>query len=180
MEAGDPTVSLDLLVKSLFALGASNRELAATYVKEHGRFVKDVMSRSVISVAEETTLGEIADLFERGQIKRVPVLRDGKLAGIASRANLIRALACEQAPIPGAASPDDKAIRAAIFRELGEQRWVMPRQNVIVKDGIVHLWGVIDSEEERRAISIAAEGVPGVRGVASHFEYPPLIPATWG
>lgn len=33
MEAGDPTVSLDLLVKSLFALGASNRELAAIIVR---------------------------------------------------------------------------------------------------------------------------------------------------
>ncbi|WP_236597509.1 BON domain-containing protein [Paraburkholderia kirstenboschensis] len=57
------------------------------------------------------------------------------------------------------------------------KRWALSKRDVLVKDGVVHLWGVIESKEERRAIRGAAEGVPGVRCVESHLEFPRSIPA---
>jgi signal-transduction protein with cAMP-binding, CBS, and nucleotidyltransferase domain len=63
---------------------ASTRDLAATYIKENARLVKDVMTDKVISVQETTPVSEIADLLERHRIKRVPVLYDGELLGIVS------------------------------------------------------------------------------------------------
>jgi CBS domain-containing protein len=155
---------------------ASTRELASTYVKEHARTVRDVMSEKVVSVAEDTPLAEIANLLERRRIKRVPVMRDEKLIGIVSRSNLIRALAS----VPPDALPvasSDQQIHDAIVRELNNHRWAQPSQNVIVTEGIVHLWGVIQSEEERRAICVAAESVPGVKEVKSHLEFPMVLPA---
>lgn len=150
---------------------ASTRELASTYVKERARTVGDVMSDTVVSVEEDTPLADIADLLERRQIKRVPVMRDGKLVGIVSRSNLIRALASVQPDAVPAAS-DDQDMREAIVRELSHHRWAQPRQNIIVKDGVVHLWGVIHSKEERRAICAAAESVSGVKEVKSHLDFP--------
>ena len=69
----------------------SDEELARDYVKSHGRTAKDVMTRDVISVSDTTELADIATMLETKRIKRVPVLRDGKLVGIVSRANLVRA-----------------------------------------------------------------------------------------
>jgi CBS domain-containing protein len=155
----------------------STRELASTYVKEHARTVKDVMSEDVISVVEDTPLDEIAELLERHRIKRVPVLRDGQLVGIVSRANLIRALASVPDKMMPGSTADDNAIRDAVVAELRGHRWALPRQNVIVSDGVVHLWGVVESEEERRALRVAAEGVAGVKRVESHLEFPVIIPA---
>jgi CBS domain-containing protein len=155
---------------------ASTRELAGTYVKENARTVRDVMSDRVVSVAEDATVAEIANLLERRRIKRVPVMRHGKLVGIVSRSNLIRALASVPADVLPVAATDQQ-IREAIVRELSNHRWAQPSQNVIVKEGIVHLWGVIQSEEERRAICVAAESVPGVKEVKSHLEFPMVLPA---
>lgn len=157
-------------------LFASTRELAGAYVKEHGQAVKDVMSEKVISVTGDTPLDQIADMFERYRINRVPVLKDGEVIGIVSRANLIRALASVPEKTMPAGTSDDDALRDAVLAELRGQRWALPRQNVIVSDGIVHLWGVIESEEERCAILIAAESVPGVKRVENHLEYPVVIP----
>ncbi len=72
------------------------------YLKAHGLRAKDVMSRKVVSVDEAATIAEIAGLLETHRIKRVPVMREGKLAGVVSRADLLRALAQAQ-PLPGRA-----------------------------------------------------------------------------
>ncbi len=64
--------------------------LARDYVKSHGRTVKDIMTRDVVTVAEETDLAQVATLLETNRIKRVPVMRDGKIVGIVSRANLVQ------------------------------------------------------------------------------------------
>src|SRR6516165_9722238 len=65
---------------------ASTNQLAGDYIKSHSGKVKDVMSRSVLSVTETTPVADIALLLETNRIKRVPVVRDGKLVGIVSRA----------------------------------------------------------------------------------------------
>ena len=154
---------------------ASTRGLASEYVKEHSRLVSEVMTTDVITVAEETPLAEIAELMERHRIKRVPVMREGRMTGLISRANLIRALASVGPGLRGSITPDDSAIREAILSAMGTSRWALQRDNVIVTNGVVHLWGVITSEDEGKAIRVAAENVPGVKEVISHLEFPTIL-----
>ena len=159
-------------------LGFSNPSLAADYVKQHGRKARDVMTREVVAVGPETPIAEIANILETRHIKRVPVLSNGELVGIVSRANLVQALASGEGEPRLAAPARDGEIQEALSRELLQQRWAVSpsRANVVVRDGVVHLWGFIDSEEARRAVTVAAENTPGVRRVEDHMEYPPNYP----
>jgi CBS domain-containing protein len=58
----------------------------------HDRRVANVMSRGPISVHVDTPIEEAAELMHRHRVKRLPVLADGKVVGIVSRANLLDAL----------------------------------------------------------------------------------------
>jgi CBS domain-containing protein len=141
---------------------------AAEYAKSRGRKARDVMTQNVITVNETTPLREIADAMEKHRIKRVPVVRDGKLVGIVSRANLLQGLASGN--FAHGVSRDDNAIRDSILRELKAQSWTsLWAKNIVVTDGIVHLWGLVRSEDERRAIRVAAENAPGAKGVRDHL-----------
>ena len=150
-----------------------NSRLAAEYVKTHAKRVADIMTCEVVGVGEFATLGEIADVMETRRIKRVPVVHGGKLVGIVSRADLLRLLASGGVT----ASDDDRAIRSRLFAELRNQKWSrLNEADIVVSDGVVHFWGVVGSEEERRALRIAAENTPGVRGVEDHAISGPLRP----
>jgi predicted transcriptional regulator len=139
--------------------------LAADFVKSHGKRVTDLMSKDVISVGEAASLNEIAAILERNRIKRVPVVRGDELVGIVSRGNLIQALASAvvTTEVP---SGESRSIREEVLARLKEQSWTdFASQNVIVKGGEVHLWGLVRSEDERKALIVLAEGVPGVTKV---------------
>jgi CBS domain-containing protein len=139
---------------------------AEEYVKMHGRSVADVMTRDVITVAEDTFAGDIAHLLETKRIKRVPVLRDGKVIGIVSRADLLRSLAAQRDPPTATTSVEDETIRKQILEEIGAGDWApTSRVSVIVVDGMVQIWGVVDSYEQGGALRVAAVNVPGVKGV---------------
>jgi CBS domain-containing protein len=149
---------------------SSTNKLAGEYIKSHSAKVKDVMTRDVLSVTEETPVADIAVLLETNRIKRVPVVEDGKIVGIVSRANLVRALAMTITEGVGTAEVDDRTIRERLLSELKAQKWAeVSPANVTVKDGIVHLWSSFLSEQERRALIVAAENVPGVRRVEDHM-----------
>jgi len=149
---------------------SSTNKLAEEYVRSHSKKVKDVMTRDVISVTDETPVAEIAVLLETNRIKRVPVLRKGRLVGIVSRANLVRALAMTIDQPAGGAEADDHTIREKLLTELKVQRWAeVSPANITVKDGIVHLWSSYLSEQEKRALLVAAENIPGVRRVEDHM-----------
>ena len=159
---------------------ASDQDLARDYVKSHGRTAKDIMTRDVVTVTEETDLADVATLLEANRIKRVPVVRDGKIVGIVSRANLVRALGATTAAPTSDTGDDDRAIRGKLLAELGQQEWAARvwAQDIIVSGGVVHLWfGSDEPEERRRAVRVAAENVPGVRGVEEHVVPIPLMPA---
>lgn len=150
----------------------SRDSVAADYVRTHGRSARDVMTSEVISVGEATTVAEIAELLESRAIKRVPVLaEDGRLVGIVSRANLLQCLASRAAP-PSSVTVDDQRIRDALLDELGSQDWAGSPDpgNVIVEDGVVHLWGLVRSPEVRKAMVVAATNVPGVKAVEDHMD----------
>ena len=154
---------------------SSNSRLVAEYIKSHAKRVADIMTREVFSVEEMATLGEIADLLETKHFKLVPVVHDGKIVGIVSRADLLKVLA--SGGTKTAHEEQDRTIRAQLLAELREQKWADASEGrVVVSDGVVHLWGIVGSENERRALRIAAENIPGVRGIEDHMD---LVPLNW-
>jgi len=156
---------------------STNTDLASEYVKKHGRRARHVMTCDVVSVTAATPLAEIADLLERHRIKRVPVVRDGILVGIVSRANLVRALASRGGQTTSPGAERDDVIRDRLLAELKRQKWAEASPgNVIVADGVVHLWGTILSDEERQALRVAAENIAGVRAVEDHTTLRPTLP----
>ena len=153
----------------------STNQLAGEYIKSHSAKVTDVMTRDVISVTDTTPVADIAVLLETHRIKRVPVLRDGRLAGIVSRANLVRALAMTINERASSTEADDENIRNKLLAELKAQKWAeVSPANVTVKDGVVHLWSSYLSEQEKRALVVAAENIPGVRRVEDHMRPVPV------
>lgn len=148
---------------------ASPGRLAEEYTHTHGRLVADVMTDKVYSVAPDTPLQEVVQLMERHRIKRVPVLENGLLVGIISRANLLRALALAAPALP-AGNRSDEEIRQRLARELASTAWA-PRYMVdhVVQNGVVHLYGTILDEREREAICVAARNTPGVKEVHDHM-----------
>ncbi|CAM2172832.1 hypothetical protein PSAC2689_210005 [Paraburkholderia sacchari] len=123
----------------------STRKLAAEYLKVlkgHAVKVSDIMTENVISVLPATPLAEVADVLERHHIKRVPVVADGKVLGIVSRSNLVAALA-RAAQVGTDEFASDEAICQGVLHALDGQRWEMPAANIVVEDGVVHLWGTV-------------------------------------
>ncbi|MBN8929262.1 MAG: hypothetical protein BGO51_20630 [Rhodospirillales bacterium 69-11] len=144
---------------------------AADFTRTHGRRVSDVMTESVISVPHDAELEEVVDLMERHRIKRVPVTQDGRVVGVVSRADLLRALVTRARTEPPV-SADDRSVRAAILDALDKQSWApMTTLNVTVVDGVVDVWGTITNDDERRAICVLAENVPGVKSVRDHLVF---------
>ena len=142
--------------------------LAADYVKAHARKVSDVMTTEVITAAPETSLHEIASLLENYSIKRVPIVKDGQLVGIVSRANLIQAVASDRKRPD--IQPSDATIRDKLMTHLKAQRWAHTGLlNATVNNGVVDLWGISNSDVERKAVRVAAESMPGVHAVNDHL-----------
>jgi CBS domain-containing protein len=149
----------------------SSQGLASDYIKSHSRKVVDVMTRSVITATPDTPVREIATLLEKHGIKRVPIVADGKVVGIVSRANLLQALASAKNMPPG--TTDDASIRAKIVSKLATEPWTKPSfMNFIVQDGTVDLWGIVDSQTEKKAVRVLVESTPGVRAVNDNLIIP--------
>jgi len=150
------------------ALGLDSESLAAEFVKANGRTVADVMTRDVVTAGGSTPAPEITRLMEANGIKRVPIVEDGKVVGIVSRADFLTALAHTRQPRDGQTA-DDAALRAAIIARLDAMPWIQPSIiNVAVRDGVAELTGLSDSDAQRRAVRVVVEGTPGVRAVEDH------------
>ncbi len=150
---------------------------ARDFVKTHGRKAEDVMTRDVVTVTVDTPVGEIAEILEKRHIKRVPVVEDGKIVGIVSRANLLHGLATHKERISVTPSPDDRAIRAQVQALVARQDWISHGSlNVLVTDGAVDLWGWVDSEDERKALMTAVTEIDGVTEIVDHLgSLPPAM-----
>lgn len=147
---------------------AEEQALAADYIKAHGIKVSDVMTRTVITATPDTSLHEVAMTMEKNAIKRVPIVRDGQLVGIISRANLVQAFASSGTKLEIPLS--DITIRDKLLEKLKMESWAHTGLlNVTVNDGVIDLWGFSNSETERKAICVAAETTPGVRAVNDHI-----------
>ena len=149
-----------------FLLGSGRS--ATEFVREHGRKISEVMSPSPVTVTEDAPLEDIADLMEKRNIKRLPVVRGGKLVGIVTRTNLLQAVAGLARDVPDPTADDDH-IRERIIHAMEKADWRPIGLNVIVRDGIVHLSGSLLDERARQAAVVAAENVEGVRKVHDHL-----------
>jgi len=144
--------------------------LAREFVKSHGRKAADVMTSPVITVGPDTALATVAFLLEKHRIKRVPVVKDGKIVGIVSRANLVQAIVRLGHRMPQTVSVEDSALHDKIISELQSKMWANPSNiNLNVKNGTVELWGIVESELEKNAVRVAVEVMPGVREVQDHL-----------
>lgn len=145
--------------------------LAKDFAKSHGKTVDEVMTTEVVSASEDTPLSDIAALLERKRIKRVPILRQGKLVGVVSRSNLVQAVASVIEHGDGKDSHlSDVEIRRELLARIEQKAWTgFGDRNVIVSGGIVHLWGLVSSEAEHKALIALAEGVPGVLRVSDEM-----------
>ncbi len=141
---------------------------AVDYVREHGRRVSDVMTSDPITVTQDATLEEIVDAMETNGVKRLPVMKDGRLVGLVSRANLMQAVASLAREIPDPTADDDH-IRSRVIAAIDKNDWSPFGLNVIVRDGIVHLSGMITDERSRQASVVAAQNVTGVIKVHDHL-----------
>jgi CBS domain-containing protein len=144
-------------------------KIASEYTHSHGMRVSEVMTDTVRTISEDTELEQIVEIMERHRIKRVPVVRDGKLVGIVTRSNLMHAMVSMARTAPQTPQ-SDAAIRDQLLAELKQLEWApIAMTNVVVNNGIVELWGAIVDERQRAALKVAAENIPGVKGVKDHL-----------
>jgi CBS domain-containing protein len=141
---------------------------AADFVHERGRKVGEFMNHQPITVSEDTTLEDVTATMEKNDIKRVPVMRGDKLVGIITRTNLVQAVLDLARDVPDPTADDDH-IRNRIFVAIDKSDWKPFGLGVTVRNGIVHLSGVITDERSRKAAIVAAENVTGVRKVHDHL-----------
>jgi CBS domain-containing protein len=144
---------------------------AFDFTHSHGSKIEEVMANDPVTITEDTALDEIVSLMERHRVKRVPVLREGHVVGIVSRANLMRAI-IPIARTAGSPAVNDTQIRARIIAEMESHSWA-PRAlvDLTVKNGVVDFCGVILDERDRAALKVLAENVPGVKSVHDHLSW---------
>jgi CBS domain-containing protein len=143
-------------------------QAAADFVLEHGCKVSEVMTTEPVTVTEDTSLEAIVALMEKNKLKRLPVLRDGQVVGIVSRANLLQAVASLAREVPDPTADDDH-IRDRILNALGKNDWCPQGLSVIVRDGVVDLGGIITDERARKAAIVCAENISGVNKIHDHL-----------
>ena len=151
--------------------------MAADYVRSHSQHVTDVMTRNVITAPPDLSVADLAALLEKHRIKRVPIVENGKMVGIVSRANLLQSLARQK--VESQPQPQDSVIRNDIVQKLNSEFWARPALIcVTVHDGMVDLTGIVDSQTEKKAVQVVAEEAAGVRGVNNELRIRPLS-ADW-
>jgi CBS-domain-containing membrane protein len=144
---------------------------AQDFTQANGRHVRDVMTEDVLSIAQDAQLETVVETMEKNRIKRLPVTNDGKVIGVVSRSDLLRALIGRVRTATPVAT-DDRTIRTSIMDALEAQPWApMTTLNVTVASGVVDIWGTITNEQERRGIGVIVENTSGVKVVHDHLVY---------
>ncbi|WP_295850777.1 CBS domain-containing protein [Tardiphaga sp.] len=141
---------------------------AADYVRAQGRKIGEIMTPNPLTVTEQTSLEDIVLLMENNNVKRLPVMSDGQIVGIVSRSNLLQAVAALARDVPDPTADDDH-IRNRVIAAITNKDWAPFGLNVVVRNGIAHLDGVITEERSRAASIVAAEAVEGVKEVHDHL-----------
>ena len=171
-----PRGGMAYLAQQLFE---DHAKLAKEYKKAHGLVAEDVMTRAVVTILPGTPVGEIAHLLADRNLKRVPVVEDGRLVGIVSRRDVLRATADRLGPAdepPPNRDVSDAEIVRRLLDSLSAEPWAEVGHIRPTSDGgVVTLAGEAESVVEREAIEIAARGIPGVRAVRNELLIRPDI-----
>lgn len=148
--------------------GASSPEgVARDFVKSHSWKVADVMSKAPATTTEDASLADVAATMAARGVKRLPVMRDGVLVGLISRADLMHAIV--NVPDEHVAAGDE-ALATSIRARLGQLDSMLAElPTVLVTQGVANLWGSVRSEAERDAIRVVVETVPGLKGIDDHM-----------
>ena len=150
--------------------------IAADFVHAQGRKVGEIMTPDPLTVTEDAPLDQIVQIMESNSVKRVPVVRGNELVGIVTRSDFLAAVADLSRNVTSRFADDDR-IRRAVAAEIEQAAWRPRKLKVSVRDGVVSLRGVVESENARQAAIVAAENVPGVKKVLDNFgaagAYPP-------
>jgi len=163
-----PEIDTDRVKLGWLRLLLSDEARARDFVKSHGRKAREVMTQPAISVATDAPLAEVVRLMARHRIKRLPVVDKGRLVGLVTRTDLLRAVAARQAVAP--ADVKDEELRARIDAMLREEDWAASAVVYVqVEKGVAQLWGTVESQEQREALILAVRGVPGVKDVQPHL-----------
>ena len=149
----------------------SPAQQAHDFTRANGRHVRDVMTEDVLSIAQDAALEDVVTTMEKHRIKRLPVTAGGRVVGVVSRSDLMRALIGRVRHLQPQ-DTDDRTIRLAILNTLEKQPWApLTTLNVTVAKGVVDLWGTITNEQERHGIRVIAENTDGVKSVNDHLVY---------
>lgn len=142
----------------------SEQRQAQHYAQTHGRHARDVMSTELLTISEEESVNKAAAILEQKGIRRLPVVRDGKLIGILSRADLMRAVLAP--PEAAATATSDREIHTQIRREMRKHPWADSYLLFVdVVGGVATFHGFCRSTEIGQALRVLAEAVPGVKDV---------------
>ncbi|MDB5565716.1 MAG: hypothetical protein JWP84_2282 [Tardiphaga sp.] len=141
---------------------------ASDFVRAQGRKIGEIMTPEPLTVTEETSLEDIVRLMEKNNVKRLPVMRGSRIVGLVSRSNLLQAVASLARDVPDPTADDDH-IRDRIIATIAKNDWMPFGLNVVVRNGVVHLDGVVTEERSRQAAIVAAETVAGVKEVHDHL-----------
>jgi CBS domain-containing protein len=154
-------------------LEASNAG-AERYAHRHAATAGELMAKEVITVRPEDTAAHAARLMEEHQIRRVVVADQGRLLGLVSRADLVRAI---MVPIGEALQEhSDEDIRRAVLVEMEREPWARHLgTEVEVRNGVVEFSGLYHSEATSRALRLLAENIPGVAQVVDSTVPPPIM-----
>lgn len=162
-----PEIDTDRPGRGWLGLFVSDEEEARDFIKSHGRTAREVMTQPAICVAPDAELAEAVRLMERHRVKRLAVIEGGRLAGLVTRADLVRAVVRQQ---PVLNPQSDKELRARAEALLRGESWAAgARVNVEVEGGVVRLWGTVESIAQRKAILVAIAALDGVKDVQAHL-----------
>jgi CBS domain-containing protein len=163
-----PEIETDHIPEGWLGLFLSDEQRARNFVKSHGRKAREVMSQPAISAGPDTPLAEIVRLMERHRIKRLAIVEQGRLAGLVTRTDLLRAMLAHQSASPAASS--DEALRSRVASMLEDEDWASSAMVFVrVENGVAQLWGTVESTAQREALILAVRGVPGIRDVQPYL-----------
>lgn len=144
--------------------------LASRYAKAHGAKAADVMTRQVATVGPDADLADVAEILHAHRVKRVPVVRDGKLLGIVTRSDIVKALSGAMGPTAPEVRGDGELQRSILERMRTEPWLDTSYVNVSVDKGKVTIAGLIGSKDEQRALCALVEDVAGSGKVVDQLE----------
>lgn len=154
----------------LCALGGKGME-ADEFLQSQQTKATDVMTHKVVTAQEDTPLWQIAETLERKRVKRLPIIAEGKVVGIVSRANLLQAVSAQRAVATESPTQVDRYLREKLVEVLHDQAPSdASHLNTVVRNGVVYFWGLVSSDDERDALIEAAKNVPGVADVVDHMQ----------